>query len=159
MSSRLFGTVVAAAVLSSCLSVGLMQVIATPTAGAAPGVPQTGTAPTETQLLTEIADNGATTNDKLHVIGGDLQSILSEDKKNESLTDLSAKRLRFINTNLGTFYKKFASDFSYSKPSTNKYTGNEMHTLVAAVCEVELDLTAEAAGDAPIVDFPPCGGR
>ena len=92
MNLRLIAAVVVAAVLSSALSLGVSQLSAASPAQATPR--SAAAAPTDSELLAEIADNTATANGKLHVLGQDLQSVLSEEKKVYSINYLGAKRLR-----------------------------------------------------------------
>jgi hypothetical protein len=136
MNLRLIAVIAVTAVLSSVLSVGAAQLSVNSAAQASPPAART-TTPSETDLLTEIADNTSVANGKLHVLGEDLQSILSEDKKVYSINYLSAKRLRFINTNLIV---------------------NENTLIEATLCSMDLWLQDQVLDDTS-PQLPPCGGK
>lgn len=153
MNLRLIAAVAVAAVLSSGLSVGVSQLSA---ASPAPATPRSAAAaPTDSELLAEIADNTATANGKLHVLGQDLQSVLSEEKKVYSINYLGAKRLRFINDNLIALYKHFKSVFSYRDPYKTHYNVNELTLLEQSLCNIEFWAKDEATGTGAH-QGPPC---
>jgi hypothetical protein len=157
MNLRLVAVVAATAVLSSVLSVGAARLSVNSAAQASPPAART-TTPSETDLLTEIADNTSVANGKLHVLGEDLQSILSEDKKVYSINYLSAKRLRYINTNLLALYDKFKSTFEYRWPKHTKSTVNENTLIEATLCSMDLWLQDQVLSDNE-PQLPPCGGK
>jgi hypothetical protein len=92
------------------------------------------------------------------VLGEDLQSILSEDKKVYSINYLSAKRLRFINTNLIALFNKFKSTFEYRWPKDTKSTVNENTLIEATLCSMDLWLQDQVLDDTS-PQLPPCGGK
>lgn len=157
MNLRLIGVIAVTAALTSALSVGAAQLSVTSAAQAAPR--STAVAdPTEIDLLTKIADNTSTANGKLHVLGQDLLSILAEAKKSYSIEYLSAKRLRYINTNLVTLFDKFKNTFEYRNPVHTRYTVNEMTLIESTLCSMDLWLQDEVL-DNTEPQLPPCGGH
>jgi hypothetical protein len=154
MDTRLIATAAVTAALASVLSVGVAHLSVTGTAQAAPST----STPSETQLLTEIVDNTSTANDKLHVLGEDLKSILSEDEKVYSISYLSAKRLRYINTNLLALDHDLKSDFTYRNPYHTKYTVNELTLLESTLCDVVFWTQDDATGSGS-PELPPGSRR
>lgn len=157
MNYRLIATVIVTAALSSALSVGVAELAVTSAAQAAPPA-ASATDPTETDLLTDIANNTSVANGKLHVLGEDLQSILAEEKKVYSDTYLGAKRLRYINTNLIAFYKQFKSTFEYRNAPHTKYSVNELTLIEGTLCSMDLWLQDQVLDDTE-PQLPPCGGK
>jgi hypothetical protein len=155
MNLRLIAVIAVTAVLSSVLSMGAAQLSIDSAAQAAPPAART-TTPSETDLLTEIAGNTSVANGKLHVLGEDLQSILSEDKKIYSINYLGAKRLRFINTNLLALFDKFKSTFQYRNGPHSKYNVNEMTLIEETLCSMDQWLQDQVLGDGHH-QLPPCG--
>src|ERR1700710_1484496 len=116
MKTGLTATVVATAALSSALSVGMMQLTSSAPAGATPRASSAAAPPPEMQLLTKIANNTAT----------------------------SAARLKIVNANLISFYKKMATDFDYHSPRTG-YVGNEQHLQEATLCDIDYWVQVEVS--------------
>ena len=85
-------------------------------------------------------------------------SILAEDRKAYSIQYLSAKRLRFINTNLIAFLKQFKSTFVYRNAAHTKCTVNENTLIEGTLCSIDLWLQDEVLGDTR-PKLPPCGGH
>jgi hypothetical protein len=75
-----------------------------------------------------------------------------------SIDYLSAKRLRYINTNLIALYDKFKSTFLYRNGPHAKYDVNEMTLVEETLCSMDQWLQDEVLGnnDQP---GPPCGGN
>jgi hypothetical protein len=152
MKSRLIGTVIATAAVTTCLALGAEQAL-----GAQPTTVATADnsvqAPTDSELLQQIADNTAATNKSLTNINNNVKAMLKAEGKVSVNTGNTALRLKVVNTNLIALHTQLKSYFGFQSPEHTIYTGNEMRLIEETLCVINQSIEGH------IDNLPPCGGK